>query len=131
MKTLACFASREVYFLCYKIIKHFINSSYYYCLCDRYQGCERGPFPFNEKGYCCVCRTGKHYSLDKLNDIKYDSFELEKFYLNILRDLEEILSVDPTACSWNNELYYRSKNWQERKEGQTCLRNVIYILLNL
>ena len=35
--------------------------------------------------------------------IKHDSFELERFYLNILRDFAEIFSFDPTAYFWENE----------------------------
>lgn len=100
-------------------------------MCDRYQDCERGPFPFAGKDHCWVCRTHAHYSLEKLNNIKHDSFRLEKFYLNILRDLAEILSIDPTACFWDNEVYYKHKNWQEGTESQTRLRNVIDVLFSI
>ena len=65
-----------------------------------------------------------HNSLEKLDNIKYDSFELQKFYLNILKDLSEIVSVDQTACFWEGEVYYKYKNWQEGTESQTCLRSV-------
>lgn len=131
MKTLTCLASREVYYLCYKTPEHFIYSFYYYCLCDRYQGSERGPFPFGGKDYCCVCRTHALYSLEKLNNIKHDCFKLEKFYLNILKDFAEILSIDPTSCFWNNEVYYRYKNWQEGTGSQKCLRNATDVLFNI
>ena len=64
-----------------------------------------GPEPAARNDFCSVCRTQAHYILKKLNKIKHDSFELERFYLNILRDSAEILSVDPTACFWENEFF--------------------------
>ena len=103
MKTLSFLASREVYYHCYRIIKHFIHSSFWYCLCDRYQGCTRGPETVTGNDFCSACRTHAHCTLKKLNKIRHESFELEKFYVNTLRDLAEILSVDPTACFWENE----------------------------
>ena len=131
MKTLTYLASLEVYYQCCKILEHFTYSSFWYCICDKYQGCLRGPYPVAGREYCCVCRTHAHYSLEKLNNIKHDSFELEKFYLNILRDLVETLSVDPTVCIWKGEVFYKHKNWQEGTEIQTCLRNVIDILFTI
>ena len=125
MKTLSYMASREVYYQCYKIIEDFIHSFYWCCLCDRYQGCRRGPYPVARNDYCYICITYSHYILGKLNNVKYNSFQLERFYLNILRDLAEILRVDPTACFWENELFYKYRNWQEGTESQTCLRDVI------
>ena len=65
----------------------------------------RGPEPVAGNKFCSVCRTHAHYTLEKLNKIKHDSFELERFYLNILRDLAEILSVDPTTFFWENEFF--------------------------
>ena len=99
IKPLTYLASLEVYYHCYKIIEYFIYSSYYYCLCDRYQGCLRQPF--GGEDYCCVCKTRIHYSFEKLNSIKHNSFKLQKFYLNLLRDLTEIEKIDPTACFWD------------------------------
>ena len=129
VKSLIYLASLEVYYHCYKIIEHFIHSSYYYCLCDRYQGCLREPF--GGEDYCCVCKTRIHYSLEKLNSIKHNSFKLQKFYLNLLRDLTEIERIDSTACFWEGEFYYKYRNWQEGSESQTCLRNVIDYLFNM
>ena len=57
----------------------------------------RGPKPVAGNDFCSVCRTHAQYTLEKLNKIKYDSFELERFDLNILRNLAEILSIEPTA----------------------------------
>ena len=87
MKTLLYLASREVYYQCYKIIKHFIHSSYWYCLCDRYQGCWRGPYPVAGNGYCCICITHAHYTLEKLNNVKYDFFSVEKVLLKYFEGL--------------------------------------------
>ena len=58
--------------------------------------------------YCCVCRTNEHYSLDELDNIKHHhSFKLQKFFLSILRDVAEILSLDPTVAFWKSNYY----NW--------------------
>ena len=131
MKTLTYLASQEVYYNGYKILEHFIYSTFYYCLCNRHQGCQCGSFPFGGKDYCCVCRTHYHYSLEQLEDIKHNSFKLEKFYLNILRDLEKNSSVDPTTSFWNDEVFHKYKNYQEGTESQACLKDVINILFNI
>ena len=112
-------AFREVFYHCYKIVEHFTYSSYMFCLCDRYQGCIRKPFAGEEgeKDYCCLCRARNHYLLGKLGKIKRDSFKLEKYYPNILRDLAEILRVEPTVCFWEDEFCYQFRNWR------TCLRS--------
>ena len=39
--------------------------------------------------------------------------------------MTEFEKIDPTICFWEDEFYYKFKNWQEGTEGQTCLRNVI------
>ena len=131
MKTLTCMASLEVYYHCYKILEHFTYSCYYYCLCDRYHGCPRGPYPIVGKDYCCVCRTCMHYFLEKLDNIKHDSLELQNFYLNILKGLVEIVRVDPTACFWEGEVYYKYRKFITRTESQTCLRSVIDKYFNI
>ena len=73
MKTFTYLASREVYYHCYKSIEHFIYSSYYYCLCDKYQGCLQRPYPIAGKDYCCVCRTHVHCTHEELDNIKHNS----------------------------------------------------------
>ena len=115
VKSLTYLASREVYYHWYKIIKNFTFTSPYYCLCHKCQGYVRELC--GRKDYYCVCRTCKQYSIDELNDFKHNSFKLGKCYLNILRDLAEILSIDPAAWFWETENYY----WFRYK--YTCLRS--------
>ena len=91
-------------------------------MCDKYERCPREPHPVARKDYCPICTTQAHYSIEELDNIKHNSFELEKFYLNILRDLAEILSVDSVF------VFGKVRNWQEGTESQTFLRNVIDIL---
>ena len=85
IKRLTYLASLEVCYQCYKIIEHLISCSFLNCFCDRYDGCLRSEYA--SKDYCIVCRTYASYDLEKLKDIKRNSFNLEKFYLNMLRDL--------------------------------------------
>ena len=116
-------ASLEVCYQCYKIIEHLTSCSFLNCFCDRYDGCLRSEYA--SKDYCIVCRTYASYDLEKLKDIKCNSFKLEKFYLNMLRDLAEIKIIDSATVFWNDEALYKYKNWSEGTERQTCLRNVI------
>ena len=96
VKTLKFLASREVFYYCYKIDENFAFLSYKYCMCHKYQGCVRGPVA--ERSYCRACRICCHYSVGELHYIKSNSFMLEKFYQNLLKDLLEILSIDPYLC---------------------------------
>ena len=114
VKSLTYIGSWKVFYHSYKIVEHFPYRSYWFCFCDRYQGCVQEPFAGEEEeDYCCVCRARNHYSLKKLEKIKHGSFKLEKYYLNILRDLR----VDPTTCFWEDEFCYQFRNWR------TCLRS--------
>ena len=106
MKTLTCLASREVYYLCFKSRNNLFTAfTTTVCVTDTKV--------LKEDLFLLVGKTivvfvePTHTIL-----IKHDSFKLEEFYLNILKDLAEILSVAQTACFWNNEVYYRYKNWQ-------------------
>ena len=131
IKSLLFLASREVYYACYRIIEHCVYSAFWYCLCDEYQGCLREDCMLrygsatSGADYCCVCRTFRHYKLEELEKIKHGSFRLERFYLNLLRDLVEILEVDPTACFWEDEIYYKYGDYREGTESQSCLRDHI------
>ena len=133
-KFLSFLASQEVYYSCYRIIEHFVHSAFWYCLCDRYQGCLREESvlsygsPTLGADYCCICRTLNHYKLKGLNEIKRNSFWLGKFYLHLLRELAEILSVNPEACFWEDEFCYKYRNYREGTESQTGLRNIIDFL---
>ena len=73
LKNLTYLASIEVYYHCYIIFEHFIHRSYFYCLYDRYQGCFLGQ---QGKDYCIVNRTFNHYTLEQLEKLKFDFFEL-------------------------------------------------------
>ena len=114
MKSLVYLASREALYHCSGIIESFTQYSHFYRLCDRYQGCVREPSA--RKDHCCVCRFRKEYYSEDLHNVKRNSFKLEMYYLNILRDLSEILSVDPTVCFWEHEYSYQFRSWR------TCLR---------
>ena len=70
-----------------------------------YQGCSRGLLA--RKDYSCVCRISEHYSLERLNEIKRNSFKLERFYLSISRDAAEMLSTEPTVFFRKNDYYNR------------------------
>ena len=52
-------------------------------------------------------------------------FRLERFYLYLLRDLVEILEVDPTPCFWEDEIYYEYRDYRESTQNQSCLRDHI------
>ena len=105
VKSLVYLASREVFYHCFGIIDSFAYYSQDYCLCFLYQGCARGLLA--RKDYCCICRISEHYSLERLNEIKHNSFKLERFQLRILRDVAEMLSIEPTVFFWKNDYY----NW--------------------
>ena len=117
MKSLA---SREVFYACYRIIEHFVYSAFWYCFYDEYEGCLREDCVLSYRSttlganYCCVCRTFRHYKFEELEKIKHNSFRLERFYLNLLRDLVEILEVDPTACFWEDKIYYKYREKRVR-----------------
>ena len=105
VKSLVYLASQEVFYHCFGIIDNFAYYSQDYCLCSMYQGCAPGLLA--RKDYCCVCRISEHYSAERLNEIKHNSFKLERFYLSILRDVAEMLSIEPTIFFWKNDYY----NW--------------------
>ena len=116
VKSLSYLVALKVYFLCYNTVRHFKQNFYFYSLCHRYQGCETGFFPNNSRGYCCVCRTKNHYTLEKLEKIKRNLFQLEKFYLELLKDLNKIVTVDSTVCFWTHELIFVQREISRKVE---------------
>ena len=119
-KSLVYWACREAYYHGYGFIKNFTFCFHYHYLCDRYLGCDRGPS--TRKDFCCVCRTKKYCSLEELNDIKHNSLKLQKFCLNIVRDLIEILSIKLTASFWKFQYFYCQFTHKFRTR-YTCLRS--------
>ena len=130
VKSLSYLVALKVYFLCHNTVRHFKQSSYFYCLCDRYQGCETGFSSNNSRGYCCVCRTKNHYTLEKLEKIEHNLFQLEKFYLELLKDLNEIVTVDSTVCFWTRELIFVQRDWQQGTRNCVYLGNLIFYLFS-
>ena len=86
---------------------------------ERFQGCIRRHLA--RKDYCCVCAFHKHYSHRELDFIKHDGLKLQKFYFNILKDLAEIMCVDPTVVFWETEYFYY-KYTQKLRTRRTSLR---------
>ena len=96
-------ASREGFYHCFGIIDNFQFHARDYCLCSWYSGCVRSLSA--KEDYCAVCRISRHYSLERLNEIKRNSFRLERLYLNIIRDVAEALSVDSSIYFWKSNYY--------------------------
>ena len=104
VKILVYLTSRELFYHCFGIINNFAYYSQDCCLCSMYQGCAQ--VLLVRKDFCCVCRISEHYSLEWLNEFN-TSFKLERFYLSILRDVAEMLSIVPIFFFWKNNYY----NW--------------------
>ena len=105
VKSLVHLTSREAFYHYFGIID---NGKYYakdYCLCSRYAGCIRSAYA--KMDYFAVCRLSEHYPLERLNEIKHNSFKLAKFYLNIIREVAEALNLNPTIFFWKSDYY----NW--------------------
>ena len=94
-ESLAYLASRQAFYHYFGIIDNFQFHARDYCLYSWYSGCVRGPSV--KKDCYAVCRISEHYSPERLNEIKHNSFKLERLYLSIIRDVVEVLSVDPSV----------------------------------
>lgn len=105
VKSLVYLTSREAFYHSCGIINNFNWYSQRHCLCFRFAGCVREPSA--KKNYCAICRISQHCSLERLNEIKQNSFELANFYLNILRNVAEALSLDPSIYFWKSDYYNR------------------------
>ena len=88
IKSLVRMASLLVFYKCHKIIEHFIAKT---SLCERHQGCQtKIDWLLNTRYYCCICCVLNHCTIDGLDMIKKNCLKLMNFYLNLLKDLEEI-----------------------------------------
>ena len=104
-ESLVYLASREAFYHCFGSIDNFQFHAHDHCLCSWYSGCVRSPSA--KEDYCAVCRINEHYSLERLKEIKHNSFKLERVYLTITRDVAEVLSVDSSIYFWKSDYY----NW--------------------
>ena len=132
--SLSYLAALKVYFLCFNIVRHFTQISYFYCLCDRCQGCKTGFFPNNFRGYFCVCRTKNHYTLERLEKTKRDLFQLEKRYWELLKDLNDIVTVDSTGFFLDTLVNIRTKRLTGRYNELCLFRKCdffTYLIVNI
>ena len=101
---------RKVFAECYKIIENFLHAGRYYCLCDRYSGCQTEiDFITNIKNYCCVCLFEQHFDTGTLHRIKRNAVELRSCYNEIMKVVCEALKF---GCLnfWEQEVYYTIQN---------------------
>ena len=97
--------SWEAFYQCFGIIDNFKFHADDYCLCSRYERCIQSASA--KKDYCAVCRVSQHYPLERLNEIKHNSFKLAKFYLSIVREIAEALSLNLSIYLWKSDYF----NW--------------------
>ena len=117
---------------CYRIIEHFLSRSYHYCLCDMYHGCPtKGDCLTGTRYYCCICRVYMYYSIDELNTVKRDEVKLKNFYLDILKDIEEIKKVRCDNDFWDDEVEFKFRDWKIGKEDRSNFRDSVIFLFNL
>ena len=102
-QSLVYLASGEAFYHCFGAIDNFQFHAPDHCLCSWYSGCVWGPLA--KKDACAVCRISEHYSMERLNEIKHNSFMLERLYLNIIKDVPEVLSIDTSIYFWQSDHY--------------------------
>ena len=63
-----------IYFEILNVNYNIQSSGYYYCFCDKFQGCAIGCY---DSIRCCpICQIQLHYDLDDVESIKYKPKEL-------------------------------------------------------
>ena len=127
-KSLRCLSSLKAFWQCYGIIEKFTFCYGRYYLCERFRGCIRRHIA--RKDYCCVCVFHKHYSHRELDFVKHDGLKLQKFYFNILKDLAEIVCVNPTVVFWENEYFYCKYTQKFRTRHTSMRKNLEYYFLS-
>ena len=103
-KNLVFLASSEIYYQCYNTLCHFDSSAFQFWLCDRYQG--------SGENQCSVCRMYIHYTFGKLES------RIKKLCINLMKDLNKIVEVDPTVDFWDNfpKLEWRNTRFSDLRE---------------
>ena len=72
-----------------------------------------------------------YYSIDELNTVKRDEVKLENFYMDILKDIEEIKKVRCDIDFWDDEVEFKFRDWKTGKEDRSNLRDSVIFLFNL
>ena len=117
----------EIFYYCYRTIENFLSKTFWYCLCNLYQGCE------NERGtreYCCICQIANDYSIDRLTVVKNDIFKLTEMYMEPLEDTRKIRRVVPSLDFWEEEVEFKFRD-RHGKEGRSDLGDSIEFLYSL
>ena len=107
-------AARKIYYYALNLAYIFHFSSWYYCLCEKFQVCVDF---YGEELYCFVCRFKMEYNPRDIEEIS-DSKKIEDIHLAMKKDIKRCIQFDPSID--NFQLYHFKINWYDYKAKQSC-----------
>ena len=90
VEKLKSMAAEKIYYYVLNLAYIFHFSSWYYCLCERFQGCV---FKNGEDLYCFICRFKMEYNPKDIEEIKCTK-KIENIYLAMKEDLKKSINFD-------------------------------------
>ena len=112
VKSLQYLTAGKVHYYIVNLAYIFEFSSFYYCSCEKFQGC---CFANGEENYCYICQFRVKYNWIKIEKTS-NPFRIEKIYKALKESLKECIKCDPTLDQfW---LYHFKVAWWDR-DGTT------------
>ena len=83
------------------------NSGYWYCFCDKFDGCSVGWFS-PAKICSTICQIAYDFGMDIFEKNKYDPKKLLSFASDLIKELKVAVSHDENVCSlWCHEYKFK------------------------
>ena len=92
VRKLKIIAARKIYYYALNLAYIFHFSSWYYCLCKKFQVC--ADF-YGEELYCFICRFKMEYNPRDIEESS-DSKKIEDVYLAMKKDIKRCIQFDPS-----------------------------------
>ena len=98
VKRLEYMAAEMIFYYILNLSYIFQYSSWYYCSCNRFQGCQ---YRNGEEFYCFICQFQLEYNPRDTKKI-FDTQKIANIYLSMKKDFKICIDFDPSISSfWN------------------------------
>ena len=116
---------REIYSETLNILYQVRSSGYWYCFCNKFDGCTIGRFTSETLNFS-VCKIDYDFSTDVTQKIKYKPKELIFYVSKLLDEMKVAVSINKKVHDlWYDEYYFKWQDWQSGTEGGIGLFELI------
>ena len=116
-------APEIIFYYILNLLYIFKYDSWYYCSCNRFQGCQ---YRNGEEFYCFICQFWLEYYPRDIEKI-LDTQKIANIYLSMKRDLKKCIDFDPSISTfWN--YHFKFNLWLWRKSMVLLFERLLFLI---